>query len=202
MRVKVGDKYAMLTVLEIDKSDRRKFCKCLCECGNITTTRASYLTCGHTKSCGCLKRKKTHGLSRTRLQTIYYKMLGRCYDSKNKAYANYGGRGISVCAEWRNDKTKFFDWALANGYTDELTIDRVDTNGNYEPSNCRWATRKEQSNNLRNNVLITYNNETHTRSEWSDKTGISYETLRARLNHGWAIERALTEEVHKNAKRA
>lgn len=191
-----GEKFGMLTVQCTFKKDGEYYCKCTCLCGNETIARTSYIKSGHTKSCGCLKTKKRHGLSNTRLQRIYYRMKSRCLDEKDVHYSNYGGRGIRICDDWLNDISSFFEWALNNGYDDNLTIDRIDTNGNYEPSNCRWATRKEQSNNMRKNLNITFNGKTLTVAEWSDLTGIKYDTLRARLRYGWPVERALTEEVH------
>ena len=123
-------------------------------------------------------------------------MKARCYYKKDSRYMDYGGRGITVCKEWLDSFQAFYDWAMANGYADDLTIDRIDVDGNYEPSNCRWATRKQQGNNKRSNVLITYGEETHTLAEWAEKVGIKRTTLVSRLfvNH-WDIEKALFQPV-------
>lgn len=194
----VGQRFSMLLVVdraETDGVDRHSRWICQCDCGNTTAVRSNYLLSGHTTSCGCYKatKKRKHGQSKTRLYTIYYKILSRCYDVNNDQYKDYGGRGICVCEDWRNDFQSFFDWATANGYSDDLTIDRVNVNGDYTPNNCRWATRKTQANNTRRNALYTYNGKTKTIAEWSAETGVNYNTLRARLRrYGWDIEKAIT----------
>lgn len=140
--------------------------------------------------------KFKHGKRRTRLYTVYSNIKTRCYNTKNSRYKYYGARGISMCDEWRNDFQAFFDWAIENGYREDLTIDRIDTNGNYEPANCRWVTWQEQQNNRRNNHLIEFNGQVHTMAEWARLSGIPYLTLAQRINvYGWSVERALTERV-------
>lgn len=119
-------------------------------------------------------------------------MKQRCYNSNTIRYKNYGGRGVTVCDEWKNDFTAFYNWAMANGYKNELTLDRIDVNGNYEPSNCRWATPKEQSNNKTNNVKIEISGVTHTMSEWAEISGVSMSTISARIKrYGWSAEKAI-----------
>lgn len=159
---------------------------------------------GKTKSCGCLRRetvknlnknKKTHGERYTRLYRIWIGMKSRCFNKNNHAYSHYGQREIVVCDEWKNDYLCFKNWAMDNGYTDGLTIDRIDVNGNYEPSNCRWITYLEQENNRTNNNLITYKNKTKTISEWARETGINKNTIWARLfRYGWSVEKALSTD--------
>lgn len=137
---------------------------------------------------------KTHGLSKTRLYRIWCCMKNRCYNKNNVGYHNYGGRGIRVCDEWlgENGFQNFYVWAIANGYTDELTLDRIDVNSDYSPCNCRWATAKEQLNNTRCNVTVEYNGETKTLKQWADEYGINYVTLHARYRrYNWDFERAL-----------
>lgn len=207
MRDLTGRRFGKLTVIECvgrNKSGRFMW-KCKCDCGNITTVRSDGLTSGHTKSCGCLtvaaatdrikEINKTHGKTNTRLFHIWQSMRARCSNPSNKSYHRYGGRGIRVCEEWEKDFVSFYNWAMDNGYQEELTLDREDNSGNYEPSNCKWATPREQANNTRRNVYIEYNGETHTMKEWSRIIGMNYGTLQKRIKLGWTIEKALTEPV-------
>lgn len=120
-------------------------------------------------------------------------MRERCYDPKSKRFPDYGGRGISVCEEWRHDFASFRDWALANGFREGLSIDRIDVNGNYCPENCRWITMAEQQKNKRNVPKISWNGETHTLPEWADILGIKYGTLWKRLHDGMTIDEAFTK---------
>lgn len=196
-----GEKFERLTVIErAENKNGRVAWLCNCECGKSVVVIAKDLKNGHTKSCGCLQReiatqrmamRKTHGKTNTRLYHIWHGIKERCCSVNYVHYKNYGGRGITVCDEWLHDFQAFYDWALANGYADNLTIDRIDNNKGYSPDNCRWVTMKEQQNNRRNNRLITYNGKTQTISQWSEEKNINKRTLIDRLNHGWSTERAL-----------
>lgn len=125
-----------------------------------------------------------HGLFGKRIYGIYFGMVDRCHKPTDCNYPRYGARGITVCDEWRNDKMKFFEWSFANGYADNLSLDRIDNNKGYSPENCRWATRFEQCNNKSTNHYVTINGETHTISEWARITGILKSTLRERIIRG------------------
>ena len=205
-----GEKYGNLVVLERGEdyiySDNRRTTQwlCQCGCGNTLLVSRSALISGNTKSCGCKNHcyDKIHGQCGTKLYHIWQSMKARCYYKKHPEYHNYGGRGIKICDEWKNDFKSFYDWAIKNGYKDGLTIDRIDVNGNYEYSNCRWATRKEQSNNRRNNHIIEFIGEKHTIAEWSEITGINEKTLYSRIRNGWSEEDVITKKVRRKSEKA
>lgn len=134
--------------------------------------------------------------TRSRLYVIWCHMVERCENTHSGRYADYGGRGIRVCDEWK-DFVVFRDWALKNGYSIELSIDRLDNNGDYEPSNCKWSTRKEQGNNKRNNRLLTYKGRTQTMTQWADEIGMNPGTFKYRIYLGWSVERAIEEPIRK-----
>lgn len=147
-----GQRFGRLIVIE--RYDKNRW-KCQCDCGNTTYSNSYQLRKGIAKSCGCYQKEtcgnlhRKHGLTKTRLYRIYYKMKERCYRPQNDNYKYYGGLGVTICDEWLNDFQKFAEWALSHGYSDTLTIDRINPDGNYEPANCRWVTMKEQNNNRR-----------------------------------------------------
>ena len=202
-----GEKIGRLTVIkrvENNKANNAQWL-CQCECGKEIITTTANLKRRHSKSCGCLRKEHTsginnnfykHGMYNTKLYQTWHNMKQRCFNKNSSHYKNYGGRGIKVCDEWL-EFMNFYNWAMSNEYSEGLTIDRIDVNGNYEPDNCRWVDNKTQCNNKRNNHLITYNGKTHTMMEWSRLLNIKYDVLRFRLKRGWDIEKALTERIKK-----
>lgn len=189
-------KYGKLEILAINHKKKYsngtviEFAKCKCDCGNVKVINFNNIKRGLVKSCGCIV-KTQKGNSKTRLYQAYKHLLHRCYDEKDVNYKNYGARGITVCDEWKNSFLNFKEWAECNGYADNLTIERKDVNGNYEPSNCCWVTMKIQQNNRTNNRLITYNGETKTITQWAEYCGLSYRNLYYRLKAGYSIEKAI-----------
>ena len=198
-----GQKFGRLTAIEKTnkKNSKGYLWYCKCDCGNICYTNSYRLRSGHTKSCGCITKK--HGFFGTRIYKIWDSMKQRCYNPKCDAYMNYGGRGITICDEWKNDFMSFCNWSMNNGYSDNLTIDRIDVNGNYEPSNCRWADDIIQHNNTRKNPHFEYKGEIHTIPEWSRITGLNINTIKERIfKYHWSIEDSLTTPPDKqNRKR-
>lgn len=210
-----GKRIGRLTVLSRAENRRSKtgasyvVWLCRCDCGNECFVRASNLTNTKrfTSSCGCLMREKarnpktiTHGKSNTRLFRIWDSMKRRCYTKTKDSYPLYGGRGIEVCDEWKSDFMAFYEWSMSNGYDDNLTIDRIDVNGNYCPENCRWVDFYTQNNNKRDNVVLKYNNEVHTVAEWARISGINERTLRGRLKRGYSIKDAFEKVVDKSVR--
>lgn len=182
-----------------------------CDCGNYVERVRPCEKYSKTPSCGCFVREraanlnKTHGGRNERLYLVWMDMRRRCYDKKDLNYSNYGGRGITVCEEWK-DYAKFREWAIATGYDKEAkrqacTIDRIDRNGDYTPENCRWADSVTQNNNKKNNIVIEYNGKKQTLPEWSRELGFKYSLVLNRLTSGWDFERAITQKPRVCKKR-
>lgn len=154
----IDEQFGKLTVIKRAGSDRtgkNAMWECKCECGNIILVSTCHLKSKHTQSCGCLKKvvvnsgqfQKTHGQTGKRIYRIWLGMKQRCFNPKSEKYEIYGGKGVVICDEWKNSFHSFYEWAISHGYNDNLTIDRIDSDGNYEPNNCRWATYSEQNKN-------------------------------------------------------
>lgn len=182
--------FGRLTVLSFDHSDihGHSYWLCRCDCGEHTIVMSNNLKAGTTTSCGCYRREKIretftiHGLYNSRIYKTWISIRKRCNNKKAANYHLYGGRGIKVCDEWNDNFNTFYNWCLNHGYKEDLIIDRINNNGDYEPDNCRWVDAITQSNNKRNNRRITYNNETHTLAEWGRILKIHPDTLGKRLN--------------------
>lgn len=208
-----GKKFNRLTAIEYI-GNRTWLCRC--DCGNTVKVKSYDLKNGRTKSCGCYNSERFREIGKAnkgkpsptkgrtfpkkkheydgcgyRLYRIWQNIHGRC---NNDSSDNYGNRGITYCKEWENF-IPFRDWALANGYDDTLTIDRIDVNGNYEPANCRWVSRKIQSRNTRRNIFLTYNGETHCLKDWELITGLPVQQRYTKC--GWSVEKCLTEPLRQ-----
>lgn len=208
-QVTKGDRFGRWTVIEeVDSLQtsshkiRRLLCKC--DCGTEKIVRYDNLIYGISRSCGCYMRefnsknrsKFPKDATKSRIYTIWNGIKCRCFTKSSVSYKRYGEKGITMCDEWRNNFMAFYDWSMANGYIDGLTIDRIDSKGNYEPSNCRWVTYKQQANNTSSNVWIVFNGERHTLATWGSILGIQPQTLNYRINHAkWSIEKAFTTPV-------
>lgn len=197
-----GQKFGRLTVVERAICEKRgTHWKCLCDCGATTIVASSSLTCGLTRSCGCLQRETagaacvTHGLSGTPEYVAFHNMHLRCYNPDASCYDRYGGRGIKVCRRWHgaNGLSNFIaDMGTRPGPNYEL--DRENTNGNYTPKNCRWVPRIVNKRNKENTILLTHNGETLSLMEWSERSGIHWSTLRYRFKKGWSSDKVLSTE--------
>lgn len=209
----IGDIYGRLKVISrhnVNTNRGRPQWLCVCECGNKKIVSSSNLRQGGVKSCGCLliesalnasEKHMTHGLTGSRLEQIYKGMITRCYNKKCHAYKDYGGRGIYVCHEWKNNRSSFFKWAFNNGYKDDLTIDRKDNDLEYSPGNCRWSTRIIQARNTRRNKIITFNGKSAPLSEWAERLNMPMKSLWYRLNAGWSVQKTFMTPIRNIRKR-
>lgn len=209
-----GNRYNRLVVVKYVgkkyyKTGPKRMWLCQCDCGNTLLTPIPPLKNGRTKSCGCLNAEnrpfnfRKHGMSNSRVFHIWANMVNRCTNSNLPRYKDYGGRGINICDEWlgKDGASNFINWALRNGYSDKLTLDRIDNSKGYSPDNCRWITIKLQQRNKRTNRLLEFDGETHCIAEWADILGISAGSIKTRLYRGWSVERALTTPILHQEKK-
>lgn len=206
VEVKEGERYGRLTIIrEVEpagsshKRVRRFLCRC--DCGNEIICRLPNLKSGTTKSCGCYRkfvssnRRDCHHLQNTRIYRIWCGMKRRCYNKNNEHFDRYGGRGIIVCDEWKTDFMNFYDWAMSNGYDDKLSIDRINNEGNYEPSNCRWANQKQQIVNSTATIKCSLGGNIVSLSDIADILGVSFKRIRRivyMLNNGYDMSELLS----------
>lgn len=203
INIEIGSRFGRLTVIKESFSlNDETYLPCICDCGKAANVRSSHLRVGKTKSCGCLNREissktnTTHGMAAGSFRKsrpeyrVWNGMIQRCHNPRNNHYENYGGRGIAVCEEWRESFEAFF--ADMGKRADGLTLDRIDNDKGYLKENCRWATRKEQQNNLRKNVRVEYQGQTKTLTEWAEALGIERQNLYSRIARGWEASRAFT----------
>jgi len=200
--IKSGDVFGRLVISsEIEMAilpsgvKTRRF-ECNCECGKATIVRIQHLTSGKIKSCGCLHDEfhETHARSRTKEYRIWIGMKSRCLNKNHRAYANYGGRGITLSDEWNDSFEKFY--SDMGDCPKGMSIDRINNDGNYEKFNCRWATRREQSRNTSRSIVITFEGKTMILMDWANTLRVPYYRLRTRIKQlGWTVDRAFTEGI-------
>ncbi len=200
-----GMRFGRLEVLERLGGNPTEY-RCKCSCGNEVVVRGANLTSGNTHSCGCLRNEilclpRSEQLYKTRLHTIWSGMKSRCYRQKDIAWKWYGKKGIKMCEEWDKSFNEFYKWANSHGYKENLTIDRIDSEGDYSPENCRWATMKEQQNNRKSNRKVTYRSETKTVSQWAEQYGMPPSVIIWRLNHWDDLDDVFHKPVDKFLKR-
>ena len=198
-----GKRYGNLVVMERLENESGGITKwkCLCDCGNYTIVRGRNLKSGAVKSCGCLRKTKKptlrHNMSKTRLYREWASIKRRCYTVTDNNYKNYGKRGIGMCDEWKNSFESFMEWALQNGYSDDLTIERINVNGDYCPENCLFIPHNQQASNRRSSYSITYENKTQNLTEWCKELNLPYMLIHNRIYKlGWTFEKAISEPVH------
>lgn len=190
-----GKRYGRLTVLSRADNTKHGLARwvCRCDCGNTVTVIGNHLRRGDTLSCGCFHNEgnhRTHGKSHSRVYGIWRNMLSRCENENGTGFEHYGGRGISVCEEWRNFDS-FYKWANESGYSDSLTIDRIDVNKGYYPDNCRWIPFDKQGLNKTNSVILSVNGISKTVSEWANELHACATTMYHRKKRGWSDDRII-----------
>lgn len=200
-----GQRYGRLVPLYRVEDNKygRSVWMCQCDCGTLKAVAANDIRSGKSRSCGCLEREnrlnikdrsiKTHRMTKTRIYRIWQGAKNRVFNKKDEHWPGYGGRGITMCEEWASSFECFRDWAFSNGYSENLTLDRIDFDGDYCPENCRWVTSAEQQRNKRNNRYYTYNGKTQLIPTWAKEFGVTDSTIRSRIRRGEKPEKVFFE---------
>jgi len=204
MKNLVGKKFGRLIVLKFDRRVKNhSYWLCKCECGNTKSIRHDHLVSNKIRSCGCLQKEiiknlnLSHGMTKSSTHQVWCAMKTRCYNKNNHGYKYYGARGIKICKRWNKFKNFYKD---IGEKPKGMSIDRIDNNGNYKPSNCRWATQKEQCRNTRRNHNITFKNKTQCITAWAEEIGINRRTLQHRFNFNWSIKKAFETPSQRKIK--
>lgn len=196
----IGQKFGYLTVVsraENTKDGKARW-NCVCKCGNSTVVPTYRLTMGDCQSCGCKRyesHNRVHGMTKTDIHNKWLQIKQRCFDKNCKAYQRYGAAGITVCDEWKNDFLAFMNWSCQNGYKDGLSLDRIDNTKGYSPDNCRWIEWKDQANNRRSNVKITYNGKAQNLKQWCEELNLRYQLVWQRIHRGMTFEEAISKPL-------
>ena len=202
--MEIGERHGRLVCIGKDPNKDRRYYLFKCDCGNVKSIIQDNVKRGATISCGCYlntNRKngnchRTYGFSHTRIDNIYKTMIARCYYPNSISYPRYGAKGITVCDEWRADKKTFFEWALSNGYAENLTLDRIDPSKGYSSENCRWADYITQNNHRKSNRYIEIDGVKHSIADWARISGLKQGTIQYRINHGWKPKDAVFKPVN------
>lgn len=212
----VGQRFGRLVVASFAFSRNATFWNCLCDCGGSSVVRAALLRNGSTKSCGCGSKEQARINCqkywrrneripieiRRRLNDAYSNMVSRCSDPTNHRYANYGGRGITICQEWTGaeGRQRFYDWAMAQGYSAGLSLDRINVNGIYSPDNCRLVGSIAQANNTTRNHYITWQGQTLSVADWARRLGLTYSSMIHRVQRGWTMDRIASQPMRRSRR--
>ena len=191
----IGKKFNMLTIVSYKKNGKynKNYFVCKCDCGKTKEIRASHILNDNQYSCGCIKSKYADTKVGKAIYDTWNRMMHRCYDKNHHKFSRYGARGVKLCEEWKNNYNEFYKWAINSNFQLGLSIDRINNNGDYEPSNCRWATRKQQMRNTSRNRYITYRGETHSLAEWCEMLDVKYGTALSRLHRGKPLDQVFSK---------
>jgi len=203
-----GQRFGKLVVIRfLGRDKKHSMFQCLCDCGGLAVVTSNNLRREHTTSCGCQSSRKTigertgtHGLSKHPLFESWIGMRNRCYWQGHNRWEHYGGKGIEVCEQWRDDFEAFYAWGKANGWERGLSIDRKDNNKNYSPDNCKFSTQKEQNRNRTSNVKLTVDGVTKILIEWSEFIGIHPTTIKGRIKRGWDVKAAIFTPIKSKTR--